>query len=331
MSCSRQVRTRALAFLACAGLIGVAPKAHALELGLEIDGCTDLPEQRVQELLTLELTADVARPRAPGRSAALVSVSCAGDDVRILVTDSTTNKAVSRTFTLTEREPDVRARAVALAAAELVITSWMELVLANPPERPKPAPAWVDDNRRAATSVVREHTEQGTHVDALLAFATLGGTFRARPGARGGGLRLSVVWGETHLASDADLSVTFDDAHTPLGDVRVDTWSLGLRPALRLAAGHWIGTLGVGARLGLARLEGSAFDPSAARGHVVAGTWGGPLAHANVGFSFAHLSLRLGAESGFALRRVTGTVDGREHAGVRGPWFLTTLGFGWGA
>jgi len=219
---------------------------------------------------------------------------------------------------------------VALAAAELVITSFMELVVENPPARPTAAPRSLDDDRRAAATLAEKHAPQGSRVDALLAFAALGGTFDARPGARGGGLRLSVAWGAPYLGGDADLSLTVDDDRTALGEVRTNTWSLGLRPALRFARAGWLGTIGLGARLGLARLDGTAFDRSIARGRVVAGTWGGPLAHANVGFTLAHVTARLGAEVGFAWRSVSGTVDGRTLAGVRGPWFLTTLGLGWG-
>jgi hypothetical protein len=331
MKCSRSMPVRTLAFLLFLGVFGVASKACALELALDVSGCPELPEKRVQELMELELTAQVARPAAAARSAALVSISCNGDEVLIRVTDSTTSKVVTRTFTLTEREPDVRARAVALAAAELVITSWMELVLTNPPERAQPAPAWVNENRRAATAVAQQHTRQGTRVDALFPFASFGGTFHAHPGTWGGGLRLSLVWGAARFGVDSDLSVTLDDDRTSLGDVRTNTWSLGLRPALRFETGRWLGSIGIGARLGLARIEGSAADPSTIRGHVVAGTWGGPLAHANFGVSCAHLKVRLGVEGGYASKSVSGSVEGQARAGVSGPWFSTTLGFGWGA
>jgi hypothetical protein len=331
MSSSRPVPARTLGLLACFGLFFVAPRARALELALEVGGCTDLAEKRVQELMQLELTAEVARPAAAVNSAALVSVTCTGDTVRISVSDATTSKVVSRTFTLTEREPDVRARAVALAAAELVITSWMELVLAKPTEPAKPAPAWVSENRRAATSIVRQHTERGLRVAALFPFAAGGGTFHAHPGTWGGGLRLELVFGAARFGADTDLSLTLEDEKTALGDVRTNTWSLGLRPALRFESAHWLGTLGIGARLGLARIAGTAADPTSVRSHVVAGTWGGPLAHANLGVSFTHVVLRLGVEAGFALRNAWGTVDGQAESGVRGPWFFGTLGVGWGA
>ncbi len=331
MSARRSPRASVLALLACAAWLGTTARAHALELALQVRECPDLPEKRVQALMELELSAQVTEPAPAQRSAAVVTVSCAGDQVRIDVADTTTSKIVSRTFTLTEREPDVRARAVALAAAELVITSFMELVLATPTEPAKPAPAWVNENRRAASSLVRQHTQQGLRVAALFAFGAAAGTYHANPGAWGGGMRLSLVWGKARFGIDGDLSLTLDDAHTSLGDVRTNTWSIALRPEVRFAGGHWLGTFGAGARVGLARLEGTAVNASTVRGHVVAGTWAGPLAHANLGLSFGHFVSRLGVEGGYALRDVWGTVDGRAETGVRGPWFLATLGFGWGA
>lgn len=328
---SVRLPARKLALLVCLGVFVAPSRARALELSLAVHDCHDLPEPRVRELMELELTAQVAPAANAARSAAAVAVACAGDEVRIEVTDSTTSKVVARTFTLTEREPDVRARAVALAAAELVLTSWLELVLSPTPKPAAPAPAWVTENRRAASSVVREHTRQGPRVAALFAFAAAGGTFDAKPGTWGGGLRLSLVWGAARFGVDGDVSLTLDDVHTPLGSVRTNTWSLALRPEVRFQAGHFLGTLGAGARVGLARLEGTALDVDTVRGHVVAGTWGGPLAHANLGFSLGHFTSRLGVEGGYALRDVWGSVDGHAQAGVRGPWLLVTLGVGWGA
>jgi len=95
----RAARGRALAALTCCGLFGWAPRARALELGLQIDGCADLPEKRVEQLLELELSAGVARRAAAERLAAVVSVACAGSEVEIRVADATTNKVVARSFT----------------------------------------------------------------------------------------------------------------------------------------------------------------------------------------------------------------------------------------
>jgi hypothetical protein len=285
----------------------------------------------VRELTALELTTRVVAPEAPRRPGALVLVSCSGAEVSIRVTDSMTEKVVMRAFTLRELEPDVRARAVALAVTELVLTSWLELTLPQPTQNQPWAGSPSSEDRREASAIAHRRTSRGAHLDAVLAFAEVGATFRATPWTRGLGLRLSVVFAEPTLSMDADLSTTWASHRTDLGGVRVNTWSLALRPALRLERGPWLGTVGVGARVGLARIEGSPADPTASRGSTLVGTWAGPLVHANVGIAFAHFSARLGGESGFALRGVSGSVDGSDQAGVSGAWVLASLGFGWGS
>ena len=323
----RLARSAALTLLTVSSVF-VVTRARALEVGLELDDCSNLSESRVRELTELELATKVVSP-ASQPLAALVSVRCAEAEVLIRVTDATTGKFVARTFTLTEKNSDVRARAVALAAAELVLTSWMELVLSKPAEPARATAAWLVADRRAASALVRRRTERGTRLEALTAFAAAGGTFRAMPGALGGGVRASFVIGDSAFGFDGDVSATFAKETTPLGEVRSNVWSIALRPALRLELGSWTTSVGVGGRAGLARVEGSTADRSVARGRVVAGTWAGPLVHANVGLDYAHFASRLGVEAGFALRAVSGTVDSRDEAGVRGVWILLTLGFGW--
>lgn len=304
--------------------------AYGLEVGLEAHGCADLSEARVRDLAALELTTKVVAPQARHLPGALVLVSCRGAEVSIHVTDSMTGKLVMRTFTLQEAERDVRARAIALAVAELVLTSWLELTLPQPTQNEGLA-SHASEDRREASAIAHRRTGRGAYLDGVLAFAEVGGTFRATPWTRGVGLRLSLVFAQPALTMDADLSATLASYRTALGGVRVNTWSLALRPALRWQRGPWLSTAGVGARVGLARIQGSPADPNAARGRSLVGTWGGPLVHANVGVNLAYFATRLGGEAGYSLHGVSGSVEGRDRAGVRGAWLMVSLGFGWGA
>jgi hypothetical protein len=77
-------------------------------------------------------------------------VSCSGEEVSIRVTDAMTGKVVMRAFTLKEAEPDVRERAVALAVAELVLASWLELMLPQPTQSAGSASARSTEDRREA-------------------------------------------------------------------------------------------------------------------------------------------------------------------------------------
>jgi hypothetical protein len=135
------------------GLLVVAGapfKAHALEVGLEARGCSDLSQERVRHLAALDLTTRVVAPEAPHPPGALVLVSCSGEEVSIRVTDAMTGKVVMRAFTLKEAEPDVRERAVALAVAELVLASWLELMLPQPTQSAGSASARSTEDRREA-------------------------------------------------------------------------------------------------------------------------------------------------------------------------------------
>lgn len=320
----------AIALLGCLPVLLRAERARALEIGLEMSSCAQLSAPRVRELMELELTTKVVLPRGSEPLSALVSLSCRANEISIQVSDSTTNKLVSRKVVVDQPDPDVRVRAVALAAAELVLTSWMELMLSKPAQHERPAPPQVKEDRRAASKLVKGRTAaDGGRVDALLALGEYGGSLRGAPGNFGAGARVSLAGGA--LGVDADVIGTFETRSSSLGRVRSNTWSVALRPAFRLERGRWLASAGVGARAGLARLEGSAADPSASESHVVAGGWGGPLAHANLGVALDHVVGRLGGEVGFALRGVSGSVEGHERAGVRGPWFMLTLGIGWGS
>lgn len=322
------MKARLPALLGCASVLATASLAHALDVGLDVSACENLSSARVRELTELELKTRVV-PAQAAPLAASVAVTCAGDEVTIRVSDATTNKVVTRTFTLQQSDADVRARAVSLAAAELVLTSWMELMLSEGGEREAPASPRVAEDRRAASALVRRRTGRAAHVAALLAFAESGGTFRAAPWTAGGGLRLAITFAEPRFGLDTDFSMTTASQSTTLGDVRTNTWSLSVRPSFCFTGSALFASAGVGARAGLARIEGHAVDPSAARGRVVAGAWAGPLAHANIGFSLHHVAAVLGAEAGYALRGVSGSVDSSDRAGVRAAWFFLSLGLGW--
>src|SRR3954466_4460504 len=181
MKWPRSLRSGVLAAWGVVAPLALSSNAYALEVGLDVHNCANVPEMRVRELAALELSTPVVRPHLGERMAVSVSVSCAKTDVSIQVADATTGKTVSRTFALLVHEPDVRARAVALAAAELVLSSWMELAIAPPGDPAKPKGAAATEDLRAATAIVRSRTARAAHVDALLAFSTFGGTFHAKP------------------------------------------------------------------------------------------------------------------------------------------------------
>lgn len=114
---------RALCFL-LATIAAVAPPARATAaVGLSAPSCEGAVElDALSELVELEID-DVA---AEWRDAPRVQLECAGERVRITIADPVTDKSVARTVAMPAVD---RERVLALAIAQLFLTSWLELVV----------------------------------------------------------------------------------------------------------------------------------------------------------------------------------------------------------
>jgi hypothetical protein len=77
-------------------------------------------------------------------------------------------------------------------------------------------------------------------------------------------------------------------------------------------------------------LAGTPSNESEARGGVVAGVWGGPLAYAGFGLELWHMAFTLGAEGGYVTQGVRGRVDANNPVAIGGAWLAVSAGIGWG-
>jgi len=311
-------------------LTGRPSAERGLEVTVEIDPCLSVARSEVLRLTELELDARVVSPSVAPPHATRVDVTCVGEHVHLRVTDPVTGKSLERTLALVTHEVDVTGRAVALAIVELVLTSWMELTFPDPPPRSagfEPPPPEIKDlaEERAVTRGARS-----SRVDHVLAVAQAQGPFEGFGVGWGGGARLGWNFGEDWLGADIDLIAAQMDASSELGSVRATTWSTGLRTSFKL----WLEPVWLeaspGFRVGLARLVGSPADEDQARGGVVAGMWGGPMAYAGFGLEAWHLALTLGAEGGWSFQSVSGRIDENNPVAISGPWVAASAGIGWG-
>ncbi|HEX6277177.1 MAG TPA: hypothetical protein VFZ53_29250 [Polyangiaceae bacterium] len=311
-------------------LTGRPSSERGLEVTVEIDPCLSVARSEVLRLTELELDARVVPPRAAPSHATRVDVTCAGKHVHLRVTDPVTGKSLERTLALATHEVDVTGRAVALAIAELVLTSWMELTFPDPPPRAagfEPPPPEIKDmaEERAVTRGARSG-----RIAHVLAVAQLQGPFDGFGVGWGGGARLGWNFGEDWLGGDIDLIAAQLETDAELGSVRASTWSSAPRVSFKLWLDPaWL-EVSPGFRVGLARLVGSPMDEGEARGGVVAGMWGGPVLYAGSGVEAWHLAFTLGAEAGYSFQSVSGRVDENTSVAVGGPWFAASAGIGWG-
>jgi hypothetical protein len=318
----------------------VRPAPSALEVSLDVDRCAFLPRDQVFKLVALELDAPVVTPDRAGEQTARVEVACAGAEVHLAVSDRLTGKLLTRTMTLGERDAQVGARLVAIAVAELVLTSWMELTLPRASAAPRTdGPPAAPELRRAAQERAQRHFPRSGGTGYVLAVGQAVGPFEGVGVAWGGGLRFGWTLGGARVEDDVsiwrpgfdlELTTARNEAGRGLGTVDVSIWSAALRVSVRLARGRSWFDAGAGGRLGVARLAGTPVDVTTTRGATLAGTWAGPIAYVGVGRRFWRLAATAGIEGGTVLRSVSGLVDDGPEISVAGRWLSGTLAIGWG-
>jgi hypothetical protein len=319
---------------------GRAP-TPTLAVSLDVDDCALVGSDDVGRLTALELDVPVMTASAADQQVTRIKVVCVDARIQITVLDPLTGKQLTRMLALAPEERNVVTRLVAIAASELVITSWIELTLpgASVPSVNGAAPSPALRGAAQERAYRRLPPRGGLGYFMLLANAV--GPFTGIGLSWGGGGRLGwtsggarvqdgdhrLVW---RLGTDLDLGIARAEVDTAPGTAHVSMWSAALRASLRLyRARAWLDA-GAGGRLGLARIEGIPFDATTTRGGTVAGAWGGPVVYLGVGLGIRRLVLATGIEAGVVVRGVSGLADDGTPVSVSGRWLSGTVGIGWG-
>ncbi len=335
------------------GSLSAPARASGPPLLLGVSDCGELDEHEVRRLVVAELGAIPVEEQAP--EVTLVAVRCGGLRVTIRVHDPLSRKDVERSFNAAPLDPRARARWVALAAAELVLSSWAELELnptpRTPPEGPEPpsaarsAAAAAVRKRAAAPAAVtlasgkpaptpdlssperRDRSEAEPAPERTFRTVVMGTarSFLEKEGfLYGGGVRVSEER-FAHMSWSADLlfeagTVSSGSVHYDIRSGTVGAWLMVYGRAG--PSGLITGRAGAGIRMGLI---GSQADTGGRASNAVA-PWGWPMAalSTTVGRAFV---VELSVEAGYVVLPVSGVATGSS---VRGPWASLQLGFGAG-
>ncbi len=305
-----------LASLAATTLFWIARPALGLPL-VALDGgtCTQINHAEVTHLLSVELV-DVAEVVQSGAQVAATQVvlECELDSVNVViqVDDQLTSKLVRREVDLRRVGAEAHGRVLAIAVAELVRASWLELP-PKPRSEPLPRAAAPKATRRPGFSL-GVGPEIIVFGGAVLAGGSLLGRAEPLP-------RFPIETGISFAVASQD--VARGRASLQLGSLQLGSGWVFASSKLELSGFG-------GARAGWIRAQGMPDDPTQTLGHALLLPWVGVVAgvDARVPLGLPFIGLRL--QGGYSLLSAHGKVDDEravEFAGAFGTACLL-LGIG---
>ncbi len=127
-----------------------SPAKSASVVQVDTHGCATLRTERIEQLLRLELATLV--PVVSELPTLEIQFACTGNEVRIALEDPVTVKMVTRDVSIGgSADPE---RALALAASELFLASWAELLIPRPEDKARASNPGVVAAKRAVERVV---------------------------------------------------------------------------------------------------------------------------------------------------------------------------------
>jgi hypothetical protein len=311
---------------------GARAQGNPPQVSVLVDPCVPVDHGKLEQLLAIELgtsTSQGAMHPAPTR----VSVACSIQGIELRLEDALTRKSMTRTLPASSfRDGASSTRLLALAIAEFVVASWIELNVQAPPAVEPLGPPPNAAARRVAERVVAKRAAPpvAPRIDSISA-AVAAGVWSSNDGlVLGGGLRLwQVAFAPIAWAAAADVGVTSVDVDS--GTIHITTMSLALALAMRVAFGSAAFFSGPGARIGLASVSGDPIDRTKADGKSFTAFIGGPIWLSRLEL-WAGERVRLGLELelGLSTLPVHATVGNEEVFSLEGVWINSALTVGVG-
>lgn len=316
----------AICILLCLTHAGLAhAAARHPSVALEIGACLDVEQGEVRRIVGIELRALMAGQDNAAEPITRVAVDCYNPLVEIRVEDPVTGKSLERRIDLSASERSVRARLLALAIAELVSSSWTELV-SNPEPTVVPAgPSASERERRSAKQVVRERDEL-RHQPISFGAAAVGRSFLRGAGVLWGG-RAEIMPRLPVGALTLDATVDHGVVKASLGDVSISTATGGAGWRAQWSDATWLLEAGGEARLGAVWLNGTPRSPELVAGEGGVAWTGGPVFAVRGGFlPWERTVVTVGVELGYALVGANGRVAGIAEVRLDGAWVGLQVG-----
>jgi hypothetical protein len=326
-------------------LVGAARAQGANEaFRTEISNCPDEITSRLPAIVKLEIDVLMRERGSAHTLPDRVEFRCEDDAARIEVTSGSTSR--SATIRFRNLLPEHRARALALAAAELVHGMWLPPPHAEPAQAPTPSSA--ASTPQNASDTPREPMSLAPSPAGARPAVFFGGLAEliGRPTAHLFGARMGLI---APLGAIVAPALTIDGAigrvSARSADVIIDEASAAAHLYFGTNTGRVRWDLGPGGRLGWAYLAGRPSAGSGLVGQTLTAFWGGPELRARIAYSLvapratnggsaapAHApSVALELGGGLIALPIHGLLDGTDRVyGVEGGWASASLELGFG-
>jgi len=289
-------------------------RAEGTGVTVELTGCAGLDSDRIAELIALELAGAFG---TTGHGIELsVAVTCGPDKLAIDVHDPVTDKSVGRRYPALSPDEEEPERAVALAAAQLFVVSWLELLVPKRREAAEPgvAPETVAGAREAAS---RSIEQPGPAVEVA---ATGGLRLRALPELAPVGRFGALVGGEVVEGLQLFGLAAFETGRMSrdLGTASLYALWLGLGAAYRWPVSSIVSfEAGVAFSGGYALLRGEPFVAADHSGDID-GLTGELAVLAGPVLTLGRFVAALDLQGGYSVRNPIGTVEGEDEVSFGG-------------
>jgi hypothetical protein len=303
-------------------------------VSISVAPCVPVDHSALYRLLAIELGTSTARepgPKVPTR----VWVSCSPAGIELRLEDGMTSKVMERTLPASSFRDASSTRLLALAVAEFVVASWIELRQPPPSVKPVPvAPPPSPQMRAQVGSVVSEHAAEPSEPEEIAISGALAIALWTSTDSLwlGGGARITRP-ASPLLAWLIALDLSGTSAEVDYGEVHGFSGSLAFAALFYLKLPSLMLLSGPGARVGVTRLAGQPNSHSDTKGKNFAAPYGGPLWQARADLLLGR-QVRLGVEveAGYITLPAKATIslptDAKHVFGLEGFWISPALSLG---
>jgi hypothetical protein len=303
-----------------------------------VDACVPIELDTFHRVLAIELGTSIeySPDAAQASDGTMVRVGCNASGIELSLVDDVTHKAMQRSVELPEVAPAARARLLALAVAEFVVASWVELRLAEPPPVPPVGPPTPPSAAAAARKVAAKKLPPPSAADEYSAVWQLGVSFDAIAFTRGTDLipQLSLRLDERplrHLALGLLLGVGHNEwGVQTIGAAPLTTTTGRVSFSYVGQLGEFDVLIGACARFGIVHMAGHT-SLSNYRGFEFFAPWGGPGLQLSAAYRAGdHVRVLFELEGGYVTLPAQAVVQsGGVVAELGGLYGSAAVGLGW--